>query len=303
MRYLVEVPNFGDFAAPEVFAEVARRAEEAGWNALLVWDHVAGEKDLRWEIADPWILLTAAALATRRIRLGTAITPVARRRPSKLAREVATLDRLTGGRMILGTGLGAPVADEYASFGDTTDTRVLAERLDEGLHALDLLWAGKPVTYQGNQVTIDDVVFQPTPVQRPRVPVWVGGIWPNKAPMRRAGRGDGAIPALADFATGRPPDVSEVRDLVLFLHGCRAENGLADRPFDIVLGGASPAGPAGRDVAGPLADLGVTWGGERVPARWAHRGGTGWLERIPGGDPRGGAEPVLRRIEQGPPRI
>ena len=106
MRYSVNVPNFGEFAAPEVFAEVARRAEEAGWDALLVWDHVVGEKDLRWEIADPWILLTAAALATRRIRLGTAITPVARRRPSKLAREVTTLDRLTGGRMILGAGLG-----------------------------------------------------------------------------------------------------------------------------------------------------------------------------------------------------
>jgi len=93
---------------------------------------VVGEKDLRWEIADPWILLTAAALATSRIRLGTAITPVARRRPSKLAREVTTLDRLTGGRMILGAGLGDPVAGEYGSFGDTTDTRVLAERLDEG---------------------------------------------------------------------------------------------------------------------------------------------------------------------------
>jgi hypothetical protein len=188
MRYLVEVPNFGEFAAPGIFAEVARRAEETGWDAMLVWDHVVGEKDRRWEIADPWILLTTAALATRRIRLGTAITPVARRRPSKLAREVATLDRLTGSRMILGAGLGAPVAGEYGSFGDTTDTRVLAERLDEGLHALDLLWSGEPVTYQGNQVTIDDVVFLPTPVQRPRVPVWVGGIWPNKAPRSRPPR-------------------------------------------------------------------------------------------------------------------
>ena len=82
MRYSGNGPNFGEFAAPEVFAEVARRAEEAGWDALLVWDHVVAEKDLRWEIADPWILLTTAALAARRIRLGTAITPVARRRPS-----------------------------------------------------------------------------------------------------------------------------------------------------------------------------------------------------------------------------
>lgn len=287
MRYLVEVPNIGEFAAPEAFAEVARRAEEAGWDGLLVWDHVAGEKGLNWEIADPWILLTAAALATSRIRLGTAITPVARRRPSKLAREVTTLDRLTGGRMILGAGLGTPVAGEYGSFGDTTDTRVLAERLDESLHALGLLWSGEPVTYRGNQVTLDDVHFLPAPVQRPRVPVWVGGMWPNKAPMRRAARWDGAIPAMKDFATGRPPGVSEARDLILFLRASRAESGLAHKPFDIALGGVSPAGPAGRDLAGPLADVGVTW----------------WVERVLWGDDMGRAEPVMRRIGQGPPRI
>jgi alkanesulfonate monooxygenase SsuD/methylene tetrahydromethanopterin reductase-like flavin-dependent oxidoreductase (luciferase family) len=288
MRYSVNVPNFGEFAAPEVFAEVARRAEQAGWDALLVWDHVVEQKDLRREIADPWILLTAAALATRRIRLGTAITPVPRRRPAKLAREVATLDRLTGGRMILGVGLGAPVHDEYASFGDTTDTRVLAERLDEGLHALNLLWSGEPVTYRGNQITVDDVVFLPTPVQRPRVPIWVGGLWPNKAPMRRAARWDGAIPGTAGMVAARPPDVSEVRELVRFLRGCRAENGLADRPFDIVVGGASRAGSAaGHDLVGPLADLGVTW----------------WDERMPWGDDLERAEPILRRIDQGPPRL
>jgi alkanesulfonate monooxygenase SsuD/methylene tetrahydromethanopterin reductase-like flavin-dependent oxidoreductase (luciferase family) len=287
MRYSVYVPNFGEFAAPEVFADVARRAEEAGWDALLVWDHVVEQKKLRREIADPWILLTAAALATSRIRLGTSITPVARRRPSKLAREVTTLDRLTGGRMVLGVGLGAPVADEYGSFGDTTDLRVLAERLDEGLRALDLLWSGEPVTYRGNQVTLDDVAFRPTPVQRPRVPIWVGGVWPNKAPMRRAARWDGAIPAMAGVEAARPPEVGEVRELTRFLRACRAENGLADRPFDIVLGGMSPAGPGGRDLVGPLADLGVTW----------------WDERMPWGDDLDRTEPLLRRIEQGPPRV
>jgi alkanesulfonate monooxygenase SsuD/methylene tetrahydromethanopterin reductase-like flavin-dependent oxidoreductase (luciferase family) len=151
------------------------------------------------------------------------------------------LDRLTGGRMVLGVGLGAPVADEYGSFGDTTEIRVLAERLDEGLDALDLLWSGESVTYRGNQVTIDDVVFRPTPVQRPRVPIWVGGFWPNKAPMRRAARWDGAIPVMAGVEAARAPEVSEVRELVLFLRACRAENGLADRPFDVVVGGMSSA--------------------------------------------------------------
>src|SRR5438105_14309350 len=132
MRFAINIPNFGDFADPRLVADLARRAEEAGWDGLFVWDHVTHHKELRREIADPWILLTAAALATSRIRLGTAITPVARRRPAKLARELTTLDRLTGGRMVLGAALGAPVDDEYGSFGDTTDPRVLAERLDEG---------------------------------------------------------------------------------------------------------------------------------------------------------------------------
>ena len=174
MRFAVDVPNFGDFADPRVVADLARRAEEAGWDGLFVWDHITHRKALRRTIADPWVLLTAAALATERIRLGTMVTPVARRRVPKLAREVTTLDRLTGGRMILGVGLGAPVPDEFGSFGESTDRKELAARLDEGLTALSLLWSGQPVTFRGEHVVIEDVEFQPTPVQRPRVPVWVG---------------------------------------------------------------------------------------------------------------------------------
>ncbi len=286
MQFSVDVPNFGEFADPETFAEVARRAEDAGWDGLLVWDHVVEQKDLRREIADPWILLTAAALSTSRIRLGTAITPVARRRPAKLAREVTTLDRLTRGRMILGAGLGAPVEDEYATFGDTTDLLVLAERLDEGLHALARLWSGEPVTFRGNQIALNDVAFLPTPVQRPRVPIWIGGLWPHKAPMRRAARWDGAIPVMDGMESAGPPDVDEVRELVRFLCNCRAAYGLTDEPFDIVIGGAS-APKTARDQVGPLADLGVTW----------------WDERMPWGDDLDRVEPILRRIDAGPPHL
>ena len=196
----------------------------------------------------------------------------------KFAAPEALPKWLAGPRRPGGTG---------CSSGITTDTRVLAERLDEGLHALDLLWSGEPVTYRGNQVILDDVVFLPAPVQRPRVPVRVGGRWPNKAPMRRAARWDGAIPGTAGMVEARPRAVDEVRELVRFLRGCRTENGLADEPFDIVIGGARQAGSAGRDLVGPLADLGVTWWNECMP--WGER-----LERT---------EPILRRIEQGPPRI
>jgi alkanesulfonate monooxygenase SsuD/methylene tetrahydromethanopterin reductase-like flavin-dependent oxidoreductase (luciferase family) len=230
--------------------------------------------------------LTAAALATRRIRLGTLVTPVARRRPSKLAREVTTLDRLTGGRMILGVGLGSPVLDEFGSFGEPTDLKVLAARLDESLTALDLLWSGEPVTFRGSHVIVDDVAFQPTPVQRPRVPVWVAGEWPAKPPMRRAARWDGAVPLLVPAGGGpiRQPDAATVREIHGFLTDCRIAAGRNGEPFDLVLWGASPAGLAGAGLVGPLAEAGATW----------------WAEAL--WDDPAAAGPVLRRTDQGPPR-
>jgi alkanesulfonate monooxygenase SsuD/methylene tetrahydromethanopterin reductase-like flavin-dependent oxidoreductase (luciferase family) len=286
MRFAVDVPNFGDFADPRVVADLARRAEEAGWDGLFVWDHVTHRKELRRAIADPWVLLTAAALATERIRLGTMITPVARRRVSKLAREVTTLDRLTAGRMVLGAGLGAPIADEFGSFGESTDPKYLAARLDEGLTALNLLWSGEPVTFRGEHVVIEDVVFQPTPVQRPRVPIWVGGEWPARAPMRRAARWDGAIPLLLPDRGRVPlqPDAATVREIHGFLTSQRAKAGLGGEPFDLVMSGTSPAAAgAAADLTGPLAEAGATWWAECI---WDD------LER---------AEPMARRIDQGPP--
>jgi len=288
MRFAVDVPNFGDFADPRVVADLARRAEEAGWDGLFVWDHVTHRKELRRAIADPWVLLTAAALATERIRLGTMITPVARRRVSKLAREVTTLDRLTGGRMVLGVGLGAPVPDEFGSFGETTDPRELAARLDEGLTALKLLWSGDPVTFRGEHVVIEDVTFLPTPVQRPRVPIWVGGEWPARAPMRRAARWDGAIPLLLPDRGREPlqPDAATVRQIHGFLTSQRAKAGLGGEPFDLVMSGTSPAPPAAAaDLVGSLAEAGATWWAECI---WDD------LER---------AEPMVRRVDQGPPLL
>src|ERR1035441_2879974 len=288
MRFAIDVPNFGDFADPRIVADLARRAEEAGWDGLFVWDHVTHRKELRRTIADPWVLLTAAALATRKIRLGTMITPVARRRVSKLAREVTTLDRLTGGRMVLGVGLGAPVADEFGTFGESTDLRELAARLDEGLEALSLLWSGEPVSFHGDHVIVDDVAFLPTPVQRPRVPVWVGGYWPAKPPMRRAARWDGAAPILASRDGGLPPvpDAATVREMDAFLRDCRAEVGLDGQPFDLVVSGMSPADPAAAaDLTGPLAQAGATWWAE---CRW---------------DDLESADAMLRRTDQGPPRV
>jgi alkanesulfonate monooxygenase SsuD/methylene tetrahydromethanopterin reductase-like flavin-dependent oxidoreductase (luciferase family) len=289
MRFAINIPNFGDFADPQAVADLARRAEAAGWDGLFIWDHVTFEKLQVREIGDPWVLLTAAALATRRIRLGTMITPIARRRVSKLAREVTTLDRLSGGRMVLGAGLGAPIGDEFGSFDEPTDPRLLAARLDEGLEALNLLWSGAPVTFRGAHVRIEDVVFRPVPVQQPRVPVWVGGNWPNKAPMRRAARWDGAVPNLDPGAAleALPPDPATVRALHSFLQRRREEAGNEHKPFDLVVGGMSPAGTGStRDMFGSLEEVGATWWQECMP----------WDERL------GRAGPMLRRAEQGPAR-
>jgi alkanesulfonate monooxygenase SsuD/methylene tetrahydromethanopterin reductase-like flavin-dependent oxidoreductase (luciferase family) len=286
MRCSINIPNLGDFADPRVVAETARLAEEAGWDGLLVWDHLIGyNRDLVGEFAATNILLAAAALATNRIRLGTTVTPVPRRRPPQLAREIATLDRLCGGRMILGVGLGAPIDNEYGRFGEPTDSKVLAGLLDEGLEAITLLWSGEPVSFHGRYVTVDDVIMRPTPAQRPRVPIWVGGDWPHKAPARRAARWDGAV--LTTGSWDQPPAPDVVAEMHDYIRAHRRDAGLDDEPFELVVGG-STAGCAARarDVVGPLAAVGATWWDERFP-----------IEKI------GNMNAVRARIEQGPPSL
>lgn len=288
MRFAVNVPNFGDFADPRAVADLARRAEDAGWDGLFVWDHVLWVKQRRRQIADPWILLTAAALATSRLRLGTMVTPVARRRVPKLAREVTTLDRLSGGRMIFGAGLGAPIEDEFGSFGEPTDPRVLAERLDESLTALDRLWSGQPVTFRGRQIVVEDVQMLPTPVQRPRVPVWIAGYWPNRPPMRRAARWDGAMPIIDPQADrqAKPPSASAVREVRDFIARCRDEAGLGGQPFDLSIGAATPADRREAiDVVAGLGEAGLTW----------------WQETTPMDERLEQLDDMLRRVEAGPP--
>jgi alkanesulfonate monooxygenase SsuD/methylene tetrahydromethanopterin reductase-like flavin-dependent oxidoreductase (luciferase family) len=284
MRFSINIPNFGDFAGAEAVAQVASAAEAAGWDALFVWDHGVHRKRDERAFGDPWLLLTAAALATTRRKLGPLVTPVPRRRPQQLARQVATLDHLSGGRVIFGAGLGGPIEDEYGSFGEPTDPKLLAERLDEGLQLLARYWSGDRVTHHGRHYDVDEVKLLPTPVQRPRVPVWIGGFWPSRRPMRRAARWDGAVPLFESARHGHAPPVDEVRDLVSYVRGHRGAD--RDRPFEIVLGGVSPTEATGaHDLLGPLIEAGATWWDER--------------RRIDDGADR--LDLVLRRIEAGPP--
>jgi alkanesulfonate monooxygenase SsuD/methylene tetrahydromethanopterin reductase-like flavin-dependent oxidoreductase (luciferase family) len=199
---------------------------------------------------------------------------------------VSTLDAISGGRVIFGAGLGAPIEDEYGSFGEPTDPKVLAELLDEGLDLLDRYWSGKPVTHSGRHYEVRDVTLLPTPVQRPRVPIWVAGYWPNRRPMRRAARWDGAVPLFASARHGHIPAVDEVRDLVSYIREQREDQ--PDRPFDVVVGGVSPTDTAmSHDVLGSLVDAGATW----------------WDERRPIDDEVALLAPVMRRIEKGPPNF
>lgn len=285
MRFSINIPNFGDFADPRNVATVAAAAEESGWGGLFVWDHVHYRGYSGRPFGDAWMLLTAAVLATSRIRVGTLLTPVARYRPQQLARQVATLDNLSGGRVVFAAGLGGPIEDEYGNFGDSTDRRVLAERLDEGLELLGRFWTGEVVDHHGRHYQAHNVSLQPATVQRPRPPVWIGGFWPNRPPMRRAARWDGAVPLFKNALHGYPPDPKDVRELITYVRGHR--EGDTQRPFDLVVGGATPADPAkAKDVIGPLRDAGATWWDER--------------QLDPGPDVDCLA-PVLRRIEAGPP--
>ncbi|WP_424217201.1 LLM class flavin-dependent oxidoreductase (plasmid) [Streptomyces sp. BI20] len=286
MRFSVNIPNFGDFADPRRVAALAVAVEEAGWDGLFVWDHVVHRAHQGRPFADPWMLLTAAALATSRIRLGALLTPVPRYRPEQLARHVSGLDRLSGGRVVFAAGLGGPLEDEYRSFGDRSEPRVLGERLDEGLELLSRFWSGGPVTHHGRHHEVRDVTLLPTPVQRPGPPVWIGGFWPHRPPMRRAARWDGAVPLFDTARHGHVPDPARVRELVGFVREERARAGI-ERPFTFVFGGATPPDPkrAGEVVA-PIRDAGGDWWDER---------------QVQGGPDLDRFAPVMRRVAAGPP--
>jgi alkanesulfonate monooxygenase SsuD/methylene tetrahydromethanopterin reductase-like flavin-dependent oxidoreductase (luciferase family) len=287
MRCSINLPNFGDFADARVVARVAAAAEAAGWDALFVWDHVVHDKQRRHghPFGDPWMLLTAAALATSTLRLGTLVTPVARRRPEQLARQVATLDALSGGRVIFGAGLGGPIEDEFASFGDTTDPVVLAERLDEGLELLSRYWSGETVDHDGRHYRVRQTALLPATVQQPRPPVWIAGYWPNRRPMRRAAQWDGAVPLFETARHGQAPSPHEVRELAAYIREQRGPH--AAEPFDIVVGGVSEPARAAQLIR-PLQDAGATWWDERqVQTNPDHHR----------------ADAVLRRVEAGPPAV
>ena len=255
LRRGLAAPNFVE--DPYQLVRLAVAAEGAGFDGFFLWDHVLFANDGRGpDVLDPWLVLALIADHTERITIGTMITPVTRRRPWVLARQTATLDLISDGRLVLGVGLGSPSHGDFGIFGDETDPVLRAAMLDEGLAVLDGLWSGEPFSFDGEHYTIGEVTFTPRPVQRPRIPVWVGGTLPLTRPMSRAARWDGAVPITwADGRLARPTatDIAGVRDQVL-----RERGDLSD--FDIAVWAEVAADPARlRDDLSAYAEAGATW--------------------------------------------
>jgi alkanesulfonate monooxygenase SsuD/methylene tetrahydromethanopterin reductase-like flavin-dependent oxidoreductase (luciferase family) len=226
MRTALFVPAFGEFADPRAVAQLAADAEAAGYDGVFIWDHLL-YRPPHEAIADPWVVLTAIAMVTERVRIGPMVTPVARRRPQVLARQTASLDVLSGGRLVFGAGLGGDPGGELSRFGEELDPRRRAALLDDGLDFLQRAWSGE---------------FLPRPVQQPRIPIWLGARWPNRTPLRRAARYDGVFPVAIE----RPDDVVELVDFV-------SRERPSGEPFDVAVQGRPGDDPA------PYAAAGATW--------------------------------------------
>jgi alkanesulfonate monooxygenase SsuD/methylene tetrahydromethanopterin reductase-like flavin-dependent oxidoreductase (luciferase family) len=259
-RLALSVPNMAD---PDELVDLGTRAEASGWDGVFLWDHAHGSPAMPVPMADPWVVLGALAVRTERVVLGTAVTATARRRPQKLAREVVTVDHLSGGRMVLGVGLGEP-PEEYTAYGDTADRRVIAGRLDESLDLLAKMWSGEPFDHHGDHYTVEGGQFLPTPVQQPRVPIWTACIVPNTRPLRRAARWDGVL--LGDIGEDGAINPVAVDDVRRSLAVVREHRAPGSGPFDVCVSHSGVPEPGDLDA---YAEVGVTW----VMA-------TGWVEQL-----------------------
>lgn len=262
MKSALYIPLFDELSDPALVARLAAEAEEAGWDGFFVWDHV------RWHepvlaVADTQVTLAAIAAATERIRLGPMVTPLARRRPVKVARETATLDRLSSGRLTLGVGLGSDrFGGEYSITGEELDDRRRAEMLDEALAILEAAWSGELVQHRGEHYTVDGMRFLPRPVQDP-LPIWVAGFYGKPRPLRRAARYQGFFPVNLES----PDQMAEIAAALP-----------RDEPYDIVA-----SLPQGVDPA-PYVEAGATW----------------WVVEFP--EDSAGADAVRGVLREGPER-
>ena len=270
--------------------ELARMAEAAGWDGVFTWDGIHVGDDI--ETYDPWALMAAFAVVTKRVILGAIIHPLPRRKPRELARQAVTVDRLSDGRLVLPVGLGALGDAGVTGFGEPTERRVRAERLDESLEILLGLWSGEPYEFHGHHYAFPGpLAFRPTPVQRPRIPIWVVGAWPSERSMSRVLRYDGWLPywlSKRDDPDGlarpdSPDQLAEVRDWIAERRSLEG--------FEIVIEGSTstddPASAAATVQA--WADAGATWW---LEVDWSNFDVAPQRRRIEAGTPSGSRRPA-----------
>jgi alkanesulfonate monooxygenase SsuD/methylene tetrahydromethanopterin reductase-like flavin-dependent oxidoreductase (luciferase family) len=276
MRYGFVLPS-GD---ARVAADLAAEAERAGWDGFFVWEPTWGN--------DAWVMLTAAAMRTETIRLGTMLTPLPKRKPWEVASQAATLDNLSGGRVILSVGLGAPEPRFYM-FEDDPGRKVRAEMLDEGLEMLALMYRGEPFTYEGKHFRAKrpDMMIPPPTRQQPRITTWVVGLWPAPKSMRRVARWDGWLPNYRPAGAGPDrPEVEQLAEGVAWLREERARHGLTMEGYDVIQEGNTEPG------ANAIAEV----------ERWAEAGATWWLEADWSAPEDRVVEVCQKRLRAGPPR-
>jgi alkanesulfonate monooxygenase SsuD/methylene tetrahydromethanopterin reductase-like flavin-dependent oxidoreductase (luciferase family) len=286
MKYGLYLPNFEPWGSARIIADLAREAEEAGWDGLFIWDDVAGNEV---DMVDPCVALSAAALVTHRIRLGALITPLPRRRPWKFARETVSLDHLSVGRLVVGVGTGGGDS-QWADFGEESNHKVRGDMLDEALEIITGLWSGEPFHHDGPYYHIKGTRFRPAALQKPRIPIWVGGIWPNKRPLARMARWDGMYP-LFFHAQSAAEAFQQFQGAVKTVRELRQ----TATPFDVIALGATPTGQpdASASTVRPYAAAGATWWLESIgPQRMGKPGDELWTY-----------DQLRARVLDGPPRI
>jgi len=247
VKYAISLPNFGSFANGSLMTDLAVLAEESGWDGFFPWDHIVIEDGL--SVADPWVLLGAIAANTDRIAIGPMVTPLPRRRPWVLARQATTIDHLSGGRLILGLGIGFPPQEEFGTFGEPIGDKQRADMLEEGLIILQGMWRGGRFSFDGEHYSVAPTQFEPRPVRESGIPIWVAGMWPNQRPLRRAAQHQGVYPVKMDMTPWTPDEVAELAAII------ERERGHLDN-FDIAIGWSVDAG---RRLAADYSAAGATW--------------------------------------------
>lgn len=283
MKFGIYIPNFGSFGDARVLAELAASAEQAGWDGFFIWDHIT--RYWPTDVADAWVALSVIAMRTERMRIGALVTPIPRRRPWKVARETVTIDQLSKGRLILGVGIGSSggAEVEWGNFGEEMNLKKRAAMLDEGLEIINGLWSEELISFEGQHYHVKDSQFMPRPVQSPRIPVWVAGYWPHKAPFRRMARWDGMVPMISP---GKDDDIHDLQDAIRFTLSRRDPG----QPFDIAYN-IPPEQAAAR--SGVYTDIGVTW---LLVQLYPTHFGSDWREVWP-------MDAMKEYVRAGPPQV